>query len=300
MKFTVSGLVNIETNVKTDKFPIQYEPVRYNFFGINSNVSGVGYNVSKAFTVLGAYAELLSLTGKDIYEETIKNEMSKNNMTDKFLLNSLDSTCQSVILYDENGKRNIFTDLKNIQEIKYPVNLFSESYESSDLVVLCNINYSRDKFEICKKTGKKTASDVHCINNLDDTYNKDFMKNSDILFMSDEKLEISPEIWIEKVYEKFSNEIIVIGMGEKGALMKSKYDGKTTFFSSYKTRPVLNTIGAGDSLFSSFIYFYTKTSDPYISMRKACLFASWKIGESGASKGFLSENDLNILYNNIR
>jgi ribokinase len=40
----VSGLINIETTLKVDSFPIEYSPVRYPFFGVNSAVSGVGYN----------------------------------------------------------------------------------------------------------------------------------------------------------------------------------------------------------------------------------------------------------------
>ena len=48
----VSGLINIETTLKIDAFPIPYQPVRYPFFGINSTVSGVGFNVSKALTTL--------------------------------------------------------------------------------------------------------------------------------------------------------------------------------------------------------------------------------------------------------
>ena len=49
----VSGLVNIETNLKISNFPINYSPIEYLFNGISSTVSGVGYNVSKAFATLG-------------------------------------------------------------------------------------------------------------------------------------------------------------------------------------------------------------------------------------------------------
>ena len=49
----VSGLINIETTVGVDGFPIDYSPVRYPFFGVRSTVSGVGLNVSKALTTSG-------------------------------------------------------------------------------------------------------------------------------------------------------------------------------------------------------------------------------------------------------
>ena len=49
----VSGLINIETTLKVDSFPLEYKPVRYPFFGIQSTVSGVGYNIAKALTMVG-------------------------------------------------------------------------------------------------------------------------------------------------------------------------------------------------------------------------------------------------------
>ena len=52
-RILVAGLINIETTVRVDGFPIEYTPVRYPFFGVNATVSGVGYNVAKALTVLG-------------------------------------------------------------------------------------------------------------------------------------------------------------------------------------------------------------------------------------------------------
>ena len=61
----VSGLINIETTLKVDGFPIAYEPVRYPFWGVRSTVSGVGYNIAKALTTLGDSVRLLSLIGRD-------------------------------------------------------------------------------------------------------------------------------------------------------------------------------------------------------------------------------------------
>ena len=45
-RILVSGLINIETTLKVDGFPIPYFPVRFPFHGVNSTVSGVGYNIA--------------------------------------------------------------------------------------------------------------------------------------------------------------------------------------------------------------------------------------------------------------
>ena len=52
-KILVSGLINIETTLKIDQFPLNYFPVTYPFHGIQSTVSGVGFNLAKALIILG-------------------------------------------------------------------------------------------------------------------------------------------------------------------------------------------------------------------------------------------------------
>jgi acarbose 7IV-phosphotransferase len=43
----VSGLTNIETNLRIERFPLDYYLVAYPCHGIRSNVSGAGYNLAK-------------------------------------------------------------------------------------------------------------------------------------------------------------------------------------------------------------------------------------------------------------
>ena len=64
-KILVSGLCNIETTLKVNKFPIEYYPIDYPFFGIKSSVSGVAYNISKALKTLGDDVTLVSYVGND-------------------------------------------------------------------------------------------------------------------------------------------------------------------------------------------------------------------------------------------
>ena len=63
MKILVSGLLNIETTAAVRGFPIEYYPIDYPFFGVNSGVGGVGYNIAKALVALGDTVELHSFLG---------------------------------------------------------------------------------------------------------------------------------------------------------------------------------------------------------------------------------------------
>ena len=52
-RILISGLVNVETTLQVRQFPIEYYPIDYPFFGINTDVSGVGLNIASALLALG-------------------------------------------------------------------------------------------------------------------------------------------------------------------------------------------------------------------------------------------------------
>lgn len=292
----VSGLINIETTLRVESFPIPYFPVRYPFFGVQSSVSGVGYNIAKSLTVLGNQVDFLSLIGVDPMGDLVQAALRRDCIAEDNVLPVLEQTAQSVILYDGEGRRQINVDLKDIQETTYPEQRFKASMRHSDLLVLCNINFSRPFLDIARRSGKPIATDVHAISAIDDPYNFDFMKAAHILFMSDEWLVDTPEGWARQVWKRYSPEILVIALGSEGALLAVRRDNFMERLPVVQTRPIVNTIGAGDALFSSFLHVYMKTHDPYLALRKAMVFASYKIGAVSAADGFLDEDSLDEWY----
>jgi len=299
MKVLISGLINIETTLKVDKFPIEYQPVLYPFYGIKSSVSGVGYNISKAMKILGDKISFMSIIGNDSEGENIIKEFKKEGVDTSNILKIIDETPQSIIIYDNSGRRQINVDLKSIQEIEYPEDKITEEIKTCDLAILANINFSRKYLKIAKGFGKKIATDVHVLSNLDDEYNKDFLEYSDILFLSNEDIINREEEFMKEIISKYEKDIIVIGMGDKGALLYTKGNSNFDRVEAKQIRPIINTIGAGDSLFSSFLHFYLKGETSLTALKKAAIFAGYKIGEKGAAEGFLSENKVNNLYNEV-
>ena len=67
-----------------------------------------------------------------------------------------------------------------------------------------------------------------------------------------------------------------------------------------KVGEVVNTVGAGDALFSSFIHFYIKGFSALEALKRAQAFASYKIGFDGASVGFAKEEQVEDLLRNFR
>ncbi len=287
-RLLVAGLINVETTLRVDGFPIEYAPVHYPFFGIAAGVSGVGYNVAKALAALGQEVELLSLIGDDWSGAQVRAALAALPLRADGVLALLPQTCQSVILFDPSGRRQIHTDLKEIQERAYPAAAMQAALERADAHILCNINFVRPHLAAARATGKPIATDVHALADLDDAYNADFLRAARILFQSHERLPLPPEAWARELLARYPAEIVVIGLGAEGALLAVRADGFVGRFPARPTRPVVSTIGAGDALFACFVDGYLRTRDPYAALRRALLFASWKIGVASAGEGYLS------------
>jgi ribokinase len=292
----VSGLINLEVTLRVDGFPIAYSPVRYPFHGVNSNVSGVGFNVAKALATLGDQVRFTSMVGRDFAGSFAKLALKRAGISPNYVVEQLPQTPHSVILFDQEGRRQINVDLKDIQECAYPEEVFMRASAACSLLALCNINFSRPFLRQAKRSDKLVATDVHAISNIDDDYNRDFMAAADILFMSDESLPCPPEEWARAVVNRFGNEIVVVGLGSAGALLSVKRDNFLERVPAHPAPTTTNTIGAGDALFSAFIHFYARSPDPYAAIQKATIFAAHKIGETGAAEGFLTEDDVNDIH----
>jgi len=291
-RFFLSGLINLETTLALEDFPLDYFPVRYPFFGIQTSVSGVGFNLAAALTKLGNQVEFASLIGPDENGSLVRNALFGVGVKDDKVLERVCATPQSVILYDRDGRRQIHVDLKDIQDLRYPEEMAREAIANSDLAVLCNINFSRNLIPIAQAAGIPIAADVHALANLADDYNRDFIATAEILFLSDESLLEPPEAVAKALLGMYEMRILVIGLGDKGALLAVREKGFMRRFPAVYTRPVVNTIGAGDALFASFLDRYLRWGDPVRALEAAMVFASFKVGEKGAAEGFLSGSEL--------
>lgn len=288
----VAGLINLETTLAVEGFPVDYAPVRYQRGGVNTTVSGVGYNIAKALTTLGDPVRFLSLLGDDAPAVLVRQALRDLHIDDQHVLPGLTHTPQSTILYEPSGRRAIFTDLKDIQETPYPLATFHELLPTIDLAVLANINFSRPLLPVAKQAGVLIATDIHAISDLHDAYNTDYMRHADILFQSHEYLPGTPEAWVRSLWDTYGTPLAVVGLGSAGALLAVREHNFMERIPAVYTRPVVNTIGAGDALFSAFIHTYHATKNPYTAIQKAVVFASYKVGANGGAAGFLTAHEL--------
>lgn len=299
MKLFVSGLINVETNLRIRSFPVTYYPIDYPFFGIKSSISGVGYNIATAARTLGDEVTFSSLIGKDHEAHRIIEKLDSNGVDRKYVFEYLDATPVSVVLYEQGdgGRRQIYCDLKDIQEKSIDVNGVKSAINDSDLCVLCNINFNRALLPIAKEAGKMIATDVHVLSDIYDPFNRDFMRYADILFLSDEDLPTSPREFLTKLKNEYPAKIIVIGLGGDGAIMYERETDSFTELRAVSIGGVVNTIGAGDAFFTSFIHYYGSGKCGAVeALKRAEIFAALKIRHDGGACGFSDEAQVDEIY----
>ncbi len=290
-RILVSGLINIETTLRIERFPLDYFPVTYPFGGVASRISGVGLNVARALQVLGHDVTLAAQIGRDPAGRWVRDQLARWHLSDTLVLDTLDATPQSVILHEPSGRRQIHVDLKSIQDATYPADRLTTLWPSLDLAVLANVNYNRALLPIAQAYHVPIATDVHVLRDPDDAYNRDFMAAADILFFSHEQAHTNPETTIAHLRARYPARVLVAGLGADGALLA--HDGHApTRLPAVTLRPIANTVGAGDALFSSFLHGWLHQHPPAKALRHAMVFAAWKIGETAASEGFLTAVEL--------
>ena len=124
------------------------------------------------------------------------------------------------------------------------------------------------------------------------------MKYADILFLSDEDITVSPREFITALKNEYDSEIIVMGMGDEGAILYERKTDKIAYRKAAGLGGVLNTVGAGDALFAAFLHYYGKYG-AVDALDRAQVFAALKIQHDGGSIGFSSEEQVERVYNSI-
>lgn len=290
-RIAVAGLYNLETNLGIDGFPLPYFPVCFPFNRITQNHAGVGYNVSLALTRLGNEVRYAALVADDLAGHQMLEGLRGHGIDTDFVRPSLSATPQAVILVAPDGQRQIHCDLKDIQESLYPPELWDTLLDGCEAVVACNINFARPLLAKAAGAGKLLATDVHVLGDFDDSYNRDYMAACDILFLSHEKLPCTPQRAVAELRRRYDPAVVIIGLGADGALLAERGQDPLVL-PARPQRAVVNTIGAGDALFSAFVDQYLRLGAAGTALARAQVYAGWKIGESGAAEGLLDQAGL--------
>ncbi len=292
-KFMVAGFVQFETIVKIDELPVPYKQFTSIPETINTDIGGAGFNEAIALRWLGNEVDFMSMLAKDMSTHQIEAYLERKDidLSTEYVLALLDGMPTSVILYC-NGKKQTFEDVKDIRHVEYDLEILERQIQDKDMVLMSNCNFCRPIIGLAKKYNKPIAINVRSMRAERIANKEDFLAAADILYISDDDLDRDPYDCIKECSQKYDPEIIIIGIGSKGVILYTRADKSFIEYKPVKTNEVVNTIGAGNAMFSAFVHYYIKTGDAKEAIKNALLFVSYKIGFMGTSNGFMTEEQI--------
>ncbi|MCR5419574.1 MAG: carbohydrate kinase family protein [Lachnospiraceae bacterium] len=293
-KFAVAGIVQVETIVKVENIPVDYRPVVNKSDTIFTNVGGDAYNERVALRALGDEVEFFSMVGKHDMKSFFWDDEFMGEQD--YVLPVLDATPTAVILYDNDRQQQIFEDIKDMRDVEFNLELFEERIQDVDCVILANANFCRPLAQAAKEAGKLLAINFRGFTEEKMQYNEDYFRMADIIYVSDDNIVGRADEFVRKLADSYDAKIIVLGQGAHGLTIFSRADDLLAHYNPVKTNEIVNTSGAGNSLFSCFLHCYVTTGDAVHAIKNALLFASYKIGYMGTSNGFLTEEELEHWY----
>lgn len=293
MKFFVAGLVNLETTVQVQSFPLEYAPVQYPFFGIHSAASGVGLNLALALATLGASVSLCAFIGQDSAGSVVKAQL--DGMKLALQLDAISEHPQSVVLVDKDGRRGIHTDLKDVQDRRFDPKMLEVALRGADAALIGNVNFARPALALARAAGIPVYTDLHAIRDLKNPYDQEFLAIANVLFLSGDHLPAEPlDLALEAFNRHTQLQIVVVGAGARGAWLFER--GLSAHLEPGIPNPAMrSTVGAGDALCSSFAYFFSQSGNARFAIARAVRFASHKLSAMGGASGFLTAAELERL-----
>lgn len=292
-KFMVAGFVQAETIVDVAELPLPYKEFESIPEIINTGIGGAGFNEAMALRWLGDEVDFMSMVSKHMSREQIKAHLEKNevDLCMDYILPKLDGMPAAVVLYTKE-KKQTYEDVKDIRTVEYDIDLFERQIQDKDMVLISNCNFCRPILQLAKKYNKPLALNVRSMRAEKIANKEDFLAAADILYISDDDIESDPYECINECKEKYNPEIIIMGIGNKGVILYTRDDNSVIEYKPVKTYDVVNTIGAGNAMFSSFLHYYVKTKDAKDAIKNALLFVSYKINFVGTSNGFMTEEQI--------
>ena len=291
-KFVVAGVTHIETIVKVNKIPIEYEPLTQMPHTIFTAAGGDAYNESLALKWLGDDVTFVSVVGAEDDLGFMNPPGRGVTLELDHVLPVLKETPAAVVLYDEERRQQHFEDNKDIRDAVYDIDLFEKAAADCDMIVTANANFCRPFLEVAKKHNKKVAVNIRNFSREKEKYSTDFLGAASILYFSDDNLEEDPYEFIRSIEQDYHPEIVILGQGADGLIISDRGADIIAHYNTVKTAEVVNTVGAGNALFSCFLHYYLAHEDSVHAIKNALLFASYKIGFMGTSNGFMTVDQL--------
>lgn len=291
-RFLVAGLTQMETIVKVERIPVTYAGITSSPDTIYTAVGGDGYNEAQALKWLGNEVDFLTMVGKGAGVNVINPPESEVRLATDYVLPRLSAMPAAVIFCAPDRKQQIFEDRKDEGETPYDLDLFRERAAVCNRVVLQNTAFCVPFIEEAGKAGRPIAVNIRDFSTETEAFHARFLKAADIIYVSDDDVEGDAFAFVKRLADTYGPEVIILGQGAEGVILYARTEDVLIHYNTVKTNKTVNTVGAGNALLSCFLHYYEITGSPVYAIKNALLFASYKVGFLGTSRGFMSVSQM--------
>lgn len=286
----VAGVTSLYTAVGIDGFPLHYQPTARPKW-LACGVGGAAGHIAKVMRSLGDNVRLCTVVGDDPAGAAIRADLAANDLLGPGVVRGPAST-SGVVSVGPDGQRMGYGHLRPLDGFAYPPALIREQAAGADLVVATNARFVRRLLPSVRDLGVPIAVDVHLIKDLEDPYNLPWLEAAEVVFCSHERLPWRPGDWIARLLDRYPRCVVAgVGLGADGLLIGLR-DGRLISVGAVAPRGVVNTSGAGDSAFATFLQRWVTTGDPASAAEDAVLLAGWKIGSELPSSVSMTTDEL--------
>ena len=293
-KIVVAGITQLETVVHVDKIPFDSSEKIYQrpvFIG----GGGDAYNETLALTWLGDEVYFMSMAGRDVNINIFNPPGTGIDFDTTYILQNMDYTPNEVIFYDDDQRQMIFEDLKGIRDVGYDLSMLRPIMSCADcLLVSC-----RPFVKEAVAQNKKICLNLRNYKKEKEIYNMDFLENANIMYFSDDSIDMDPYDFVKDMAARFDPEIIILGQGKDGLILYDKRRNICVHYNSVATNKVKNTLGAGNALIATFLHYFLETGDSVRAIKKGLLCASYKTGFERTREGYMTPEQVDQWHNLI-
>ena len=251
LDFICVGAVGIDTNVYLYSDYINFK-VEMNFSQNIDNIGQAGGYSSRILKNLDCNVGFIGYIGSDYHGKFIKDSFSSWDIETLWFMDP-EGTKRSINIMNKAGQRKNFYDGKGSMSANPDLEQCNKFLKNTGIVHFSIANWARYLLPICKELGLIISCDIQDIVDPDDEYRKDFIKASDVLFLSGVNFKNLTNL-ITSIRNLNQETLIIIGMGKKGAGISVK-GTKISYYQTPKLYfPIVDTNGAGDALATGFLF----------------------------------------------
>lgn len=266
---------------------IIFGEILFDCFEDRSTLGGAPLNVGGHMTRLGLKGRVVSAVGKDELGARALKEISEIGLDDSAIARLDAETGRADVTLKGKNADYTFNDPAAWDLIPYPEKLETET----KVLYFGSLAQRSEKSSTTLQTMIRNIKAEHIfydVNIRKQFYSEKIVRDGlsacTILKMNDEEVPLITGLAgcasIEELMEKYDIKIVLLTEGKKGTTAITK-EGKR-YHADITDVPVVDTVGAGDSLSAGFLATLVKTGDIDKAVRIGSLLADYVVAHRGA------------------